>query len=140
MTKCSSIGDLPMNNPSLVPDDECVNNPNDEENDPKLQNKLIAVLQNRLETLYKCISDPQMIHIYNFEHLQLQSVAHTIKHKVDTLFFEADIPPTWKLDITWSFNPVLVVHVTMLNYLVKEKAKEMLSDYFSSDYRSFIEP
>ncbi len=68
----------------------------------------------RLEKLYTCIANDQMLHIYNLENIKIPSVAHNIKHKIECLFFEAGVPQTWKIDIKWSTTPVLVVHVRML--------------------------
>ena len=100
------------------------------------QIETIRKLRLRLEKLYTCIANDQMLHIYNLENIKLPSVAHNIKHKIEWLFFEAGVPQTWKIDIKWSTTPVLVVHVRMLNYLVKEKTKELLLSYLSTDYHN----
>ena len=111
-------------------------NETNSENDTSTQKETIRKLRHKLENLYSCVAKPQIIHIYNFENIKLPSVAHSIKHQVDTLFFEAGIPQTWKIDTKWTITPALVIHVTMLNYLVKEKTKEMLKSYFSTDYHT----
>ncbi len=100
------------------------------------QIETIRKLRLRLEKLYTCIANDQMLHIYNLENIKLPSVTHNIKHKIECLFFEAGVPQTWKIDIKWSTTPVLVVHVRMLNYLVKEKTKELLLSYLSTDYHN----
>ncbi len=100
------------------------------------QTETLKILRQRLEKLYNCIANDQIIHIYNLENIKLSSVTHNIKHKIDTLFFEARIPQTWKIDIKWTITPVLIVHVRMLNYLVKEKTKELLTSYFSTNYHN----
>jgi hypothetical protein len=57
---------------------------------------------------------------------------------MDTLFFEAGIPQAWKMHTKWTIKPILVVNVTMLSYLVKEKTKEMLKNYFNYVYEEFV--
>jgi hypothetical protein len=74
------------------------------------------------------------MHLRGLELLKLNNVAHTIQQRVNTLFFEAHIPSNWKnkcqMESSLSFKTD--VYITLLNYIVKERVKELLSNYFSS--------
>jgi hypothetical protein len=97
-------------------------------------------LQSRLNNLHRLIKDPQIIHLHGFELLQLKSVSHNIKQRVNTLFFEAHIPCNWKINVKWSHpsRTKIIVHVTLLNYIVKERVKELLLDFFKNKYNNII--
>jgi hypothetical protein len=147
MSECNKIylTDETLNSLSLLPSPklgvESVITDSDENaltsiNGTFSQIETIGKLRLRLKKLYDCIANDQIIHIHNFENIKLPSVAHSIKHKIDSLFFEAGVPQTWKIDIKWTITPVLVVHVRMLNHLVKEKTKEILTAYFSTNYHN----
>jgi hypothetical protein len=147
MSECKSINlpDETLNILTLPPSPELeincdITNPDDSattsENETFSQIDTIRNLRQQLDKIYNCIANDQIIHIHNFENIKLPSVAHNIKHKVDTLFFEAGVPQTWKIDIKWTITPVLIVHVKMLNYLVKAKTKELLTTYFSNNYHN----
>ena len=147
MSECNRIylTDETLTSLSLLPSTKVetnfdITNSNDKasesEKETFSQTETLKILRQRLEKLYNCIANDQIIHIYNLENIKLSSVTHNIKHKIDTLFFEARIPQTWKIDIKWTITPVLIVHVRMLNYLVKEKTKELLTSYFSTNYHN----
>jgi hypothetical protein len=67
-------------------------------------------------------------------------VSHNIKQRVDTLFFEAHIPSKWKLNVELNYpSPTKIdVHITLLNYIVKERVKELLLDYLNNNYSNII--
>jgi hypothetical protein len=67
-------------------------------------------------------------------------VSHNIKQRVNTLFFEAHIPCNWKINVKWSHpsRTKIIVHVTLLNYIVKERVKELLLDFFKNKYNNII--
>ncbi len=102
--------------------------------------KDLRELQTQLNNLYQLVAKPQIINLYGFEHLNLQSVSHDIKQRVDTLFFEAHIPIKWKLKVKWTqtLNNKTVVHITMLNYFVKEEVKKMLLNFLEHEYKNII--
>ncbi|MFN9657510.1 MAG: hypothetical protein ACK55Q_17590 [Dolichospermum sp.] len=100
----------------------------------KTINYTIYDLQSRLGHLHDLLTQPQKIHLRGFELLKLKSIAHTVQQRVDTLFFEAHIPCNWKINVRWNTttHSKTDVHITLLNYIVKERVKELLSDYFNS--------
>ena len=100
----------------------------------KTINYTIYDLQSRLGHLHDLLTQPQKIHLRGFELLKLKSIAHTVQQRVDTLFFEANIPCNWKINVRWNTttHSKTDVHITLLNYIVKERVKELLSDYFNS--------
>ena len=106
---------------------------------PKIQISLYN-LQSPLYHLHQLLAEPQRIHLHGFEFLRLNSVAHDIKQRVDTLFFEAHIPCKWKLNVEWNYpSPTKIdVHITLLNYIVKERVKELLVDFLKNDYNNII--
>ena len=106
----------------------------------KTTNYTIQNLQSRLSHLYGLLAEPQIIHLRGFEFLQLKSVAHDIKQRVDTLFFEAHVPSNWKLNVKWTHpsHTKIDVHITLINYIVKERVKELLVNYFESHYNNII--
>jgi hypothetical protein len=143
MTECNRVylTDETLTSLSLVPSTKVetnfdITNSNDKENETFSQTETMKILRQRLEKLYNCIANDQIIHIYNLENIKLSNVTHSIKHKVDTLFFEAGIPQKWKIYIKWTISPVFIVHLRMLNYLVQEKTKELLTTYFSTNYHN----
>ena len=97
-------------------------------------------LQSRLNHLYQLLANPQIINLHGFEQLLLKSVSHDIKQRVNTLFFEAHIPSNWKIKTNWSHpsEKQIVVHITLLNYIVKERVKEMLLNYFENNYNRVL--
>jgi hypothetical protein len=103
-------------------------------------NYTLQNLQSRLDHLHGLLAKPQIIHLRGFEFLLLKSVAHNIQQRVDTLFFEAHIPCNWKLNVTWNHpsHTKTDVHITLLNYYVKERVKELLLDYFINHYNNVI--
>jgi hypothetical protein len=107
---------------------------------PPSTEHMLAELRSRLNHLYTLLTNPQIIHLRDFEHLQLKSVSHDIKQRVQTLFFEANIPINWISQVKWTHPSAtkIDVHITLLNYIVKEKVKEMLLDYFKNQYNNTI--
>ena len=109
----------------------------------KLQN-LICKLQSKMENVYEMIGKPQIIEIRNFDHLIKPTGAFSIEDQVNTLFFNACIPTNWKTSIDYKFdanstcNKVNSVSITLLNYCVKEKTKELLNKYFKDHYSNII--
>ena len=103
--------------------------------------RTIHELQSRLNHLYQLIARLQVITVRRFENLQLQSVSHSdIKQRVNMLFFEAHIPNSWKTKVKWT-HPTQTktdVHITFLNYFVKERAHELLLDFFQHHYKKII--
>jgi hypothetical protein len=114
--------------------------PLSEKDEAKNTNFTIQNLQSRLNHLHQLLAEPQRIHLHGFEFLRLNSVAHDIKQRVDTLFFEAHIPCKWKLNVEWNYpSPTKIdVHITLLNYIVKERVKELLVDFLKNDYNNII--
>jgi hypothetical protein len=106
----------------------------------KTTSNTIHNLQSRLNNLHKLLKEPQIIHLHGFEFLQLKSVSHSIKQRVNTLFFEAHIPCNWKINVKWSHpsRTKIIVHITLLNYIVKERVKELLLDFFKNKYNNII--
>jgi hypothetical protein len=103
-------------------------------------NYTIQNLQSRLNHLYNLLVEPPTIHLRGYEFLRLKSVTHDIKQGVNTLFFEAHVPSNWKLNIRWTYSShtKIDVHITLLNYYVKERVKELLRNYFLNTYNSII--
>jgi hypothetical protein len=114
--------------------------PPSEKEETTTTNFNMAELKSRLNHLHRLIAEPQIIHLHGFEVLQLKSVSHDIKQRIDTLFFEAHIPCNWKLSIKWNHpSPTKTdVQITLLNYIVKERVKELLLDYFNNKYDNLI--
>ena len=112
--------------------------PSSEEN--TTANYTIQNLQSRLNHLYSLLVEPPTIHLRGYEFLRLKSVTHDIKQGVNTLFFEAHIPSNWKLNVRWTYSSQtkIDVHITLLNYFVKERVKELLRNYFLNIYNSII--
>jgi hypothetical protein len=123
--------DTPFPQASLPPAEEKAN---------ATTNYTLQNLQSRLDHLHGLIAKPQIIHLRGFEFLLLKNVAHNIQQRVDTLFFEAHIPSNWKLNVTWNhpFPTKTDVHITLLNYIVKERVNELLLDYFNNNYNNII--
>ena len=114
--------------------------PPSEKDKTKTTNFTMQNLQSRLNQLHQLLAEPQKIHLHGFEFLRLKSVSHDIKQRVDTLFFEAHIPSKWKLNVEWNYpSPTKIdVHITLLNYIVKERVKELLLDYLNNNYSNII--
>ena len=114
--------------------------PPSEKDETKTTNFTMQNLQSRLNQLHQLLAEPQKIHLHRFEFLRLKSVSHDIKQRVDTLFFEAHIPSKWKLNVEWNYpSPTKIdVHITLLNYIVKERIKDLLLDYLNNNYSNII--
>jgi hypothetical protein len=114
--------------------------PPSEKEETTTTNFTMQNLQSRLNHLHQLLAEPQKIHLHGFEFLQLRSVSHDIKQRVDTLFFEAHIPSKWKVNVEWNYpSPTKIdVHITLLNYIVKARVKELLLVYFNNDYNNVI--
>jgi hypothetical protein len=112
----------------------------EEKNTKTIINYTIHDLQSRLDHLHNFLTRPQTIHLHGFEFLKLKSVTHNILQRVNTLFFEAHIPCNWKINVRWNHpsHSKTDVHITLLNYIVKERVKELLLDYFSHNYNNII--
>ncbi len=112
--------------------------------DPPMQiTQDINYLKSKLKDIYDLINTRQIIIIKNFDHLKLPTGVTSIEDQITTLFFEARVPTSWKINISWTenVNPkpnsqyvVDSVTITMLNYFVKEKAKVLLKHYFETHY------
>jgi len=107
-------------------------------------NHSIGELRLQLETL-TALLQPQIITIYNFHNLKVNTAVTTVKDKVNSLFFDANIPYNWKIMVTWidkphqsNTNDVESVTVTMINHHVKSKTIELLNNYFSKVYDNTI--
>jgi hypothetical protein len=89
-----------------------------------------------LEVLHSKVYQPQIIKFAGLEDLHLNCKVDEYKDKIDTLFFSANIPLYWILDIDIKISPddKVFCHVTMLNYFVKEKTLEKLQYYFENQY------
>jgi hypothetical protein len=89
-----------------------------------------------LEVLHSKVYQPQIIKFAGLEDLHLNCKVDEYKDKIDTLFFSANIPLYWILDIDIKISPddKVSCHVTMLNYFVKEKTLEKLQYYFENQY------
>lgn len=100
----------------------------------------LSELQSRLSHLYQLLVKPQIIHLHGFESLQVKNVSHNIKQHVNILYFEAHIPCNWKVKIKWTHptHTKTDVHITLLNYFVKERVKELLLEYFKNEYNPVI--
>jgi hypothetical protein len=107
----------------------------------KCHQEHIIQLQSLMKDVYDIIGKPQMIHIKNFDCLLKPTGAFSIEDQVDTLFFDAGIPVSWKIYVDHSINSTskhLDVSIAFGNYIVKEKAKERLNTYFSRHYSHTI--
>jgi hypothetical protein len=101
----------------------------------------IRNLVNRIASLETFVNSSSIFTILNFDALMLQSSASNVNDKLNTLFYEANIPLIWKISAEWIKDDNLIVntvHVTMLNSFVKEKAKALLSLYFSTVYNNTV--
>jgi len=115
--------------------------------DVKIQNsqqETIDLLELRLEHLYFRVVQSQIINIVNFEELKLKNQVTTINDRVDTLFFEADIPNHWKFNVTWTETNtnepkvMIIVNIHLISYLVKMKTKQLLSNYLTNNYENIV--
>ena len=106
----------------------------------RMKNYTIHDLQSRLHHIHRLLTEPQIIHLRGFEFLQLKNVSHNIEQRVDILFFEAYIPGNWKTNVQWNqpSHTKIDVHITLLNYIVKERVKELLITYFNNNYSNII--
>jgi hypothetical protein len=120
------------------PFDQASSKPSDENTENK--NYTIKNLQLRLNHLHSLLAKPQMIHLRGFEFLKFKSVSHDVKQCVDTLFFEANIPCNWKINVQWNYpsDSKIDVHITFINYIVKERVKELLVNFFDNNYKNII--
>jgi len=109
--------------------------------DVKTMKLTVHELQLRLNHLYQLLARPNTITLHKFDNLQLQSVSHSdIKQRVNILFFEAKIPGNWKTKVKWTHpTPTKTdVHITFLNYFVKERALELLLNFFQNNYNKIV--
>lgn len=100
----------------------------------------VCELQSRLSHLYQLLVKPQIIHLRGFESLKVKHVSHNIRQRVNILFFDAHIPCNWIVKIKWTHptHTKTDVHITLLNYFVKERVKELLLEYFKNEYNPVI--
>jgi hypothetical protein len=133
--KCDTPFPLTSLPPSLEKEKE-----KEKEKNTKTTNYAVHDLQLRLDHLHDLLTRPQIIHLHGFEFIKLKSVAHNIQQRVNTLFFEAHIPINWKINVKWNLfsHTKIDVHITLLNYIVKERVKELLLDYLSYYYNNNI--
>jgi hypothetical protein len=114
-----------------------------------LPNKLeLTEINLAIKELWEAVDDlkdkkkPQTVEIHNFNGLKTTSDITTVKDKVNALFFEALIPLTWKISVTWTENPstqnVDTVTITLINHHVKDKVVEKLKKYFEKNYENVV--
>jgi len=109
--------------------------------------QIVVDLKSKVKRLYQIVNTPQVITLKNFNNLKLPTGVTNIEDQITTLFFEARIPTSWKVKLSWTENIDLKpnskyvvdsVSITMLNYYVKEKTKELLNSYFENHYINTI--
>lgn len=101
----------------------------------------ISSMINELEILNTRILLPQIIVIAGLEHIKFNCHVSHSKDKIDTLFFEANIPLYWILHVTDVVNENNVIdgiHVTLLNFYVKEATKRKLTCYLRNTFNNLI--
>lgn len=97
----------------------------------------ICKMFNQIDNIRTQITSPQILDIIGLEHIKLDCKVTNYKDKVDTLFFEADIPLYWILFVDKKPDNS-IIHVTLLNYFVKEKVKTKLLQYLQNTYKNSI--
>jgi len=103
-------------------------------------NNSINELKSHIDMLYKYLQ-PQTITIFNFKNLKPYQSVTTVKEKVDKLFQLAGIPLHWKITLTWTQlnnNDIDSVTISMLNYHVKEKTKNVLNTFLATEYNNTV--
>lgn len=125
------------------------------ENPPELQSLLpslqiilkeIGLLRKKLNNLHQLKNKPQTLLIKNFNYLQLHTGVTLFEDQLNNLFFAAGVPVYWKIGTQWLENSSTelnsrkndTVSVTMINYFVKERAKQLLTNYFTKNYGNII--
>ena len=109
----------------------------------------LCQLQAQLNNLESLILKPQIIEIIGFHHIKLKYIIVEYKDKLDSLFFEADIPLYWIIDSKYDIittisddqhnnTNVAVVYVTMLNYHVKKETIKRLNTFFDTKYENIV--
>ncbi len=99
----------------------------------------ISKLQEQIDKLYEIAGKPQIIEIKNFDQLIKPTGVVSIEDQVNRLFFDAFIPTTWKLNVELKSNNINdCVSITLLNFYVKERTKELLNTYFNHHYSNII--
>jgi len=106
--------------------------------------QIVQELQLKIDFLYS-LSQPQTITLTNFNFLKINTAVTTVKDKINSLFFDASIPLNWKTNLVWTektlpSNETIVdtVTITLLNFIVKEQTKKMLTNYFNKTYNNTI--
>ncbi len=97
----------------------------------------ICKMFNQIDNIRTQITSPQILDIIGLEHIKLDCKVTNYKDKVDTLFFKADIPLYWILFVDKKPDNS-IIHVTLLNYFVKEKVKTKLLQYLQNTYKNSI--
>jgi hypothetical protein len=114
---------------------------------PDFCQQIVVDLKSKVKRLYQIVNTPQIITLKNFSNLKLPTGVTNIEDQITSLFFEARIPTSWKVKLSWTENIDLKpnskyvvdsVSITMLNYYVKEKTKELLNSYFENHYINTI--
>lgn len=100
--------------------------------------KQICTISNELDQIQAQITSPQILDIVGLEHIKLDCRVTDYKDRVDTLFFQADIPLYWILSVDQDLKNTNVIHVTLLNYFVKEKVKTKLLRYLQNTYKNSV--
>lgn len=101
----------------------------------------ISKMLNELEILHTRILLPQILVIAGLEHIKFNCHVSHSKDRIDTLFFEANIPLYWILHVTDVVNENNVIngiHVTLLNFYVKEATKRKLTCYLRNTFKNLI--
>lgn len=93
-------------------------------------------LLKEIEDLQAKLDKPQIITLIGLDYIKLNCPVQEYKDKIDTLFFTADIPLYWILnvDIKISSTKTVTADITLINYYVKEKVKEKLQNFFLNCY------
>ncbi len=108
----------------------------------------LALLTEQLDYLHTQISGPQSLQLLGLEYIKLDCKLNNFKEKVDNLFFAADIPLYWILNVSWersknlfdkhNDNMVDIITVTLLNHFVRETTIEKLYSYLTTNFKNKI--
>ncbi len=92
--------------------------------------KEIEKLHSHINFLHHIVTTPQKLLMYKFENIQLYNDTFNVHQQISSLFYAAKIPFAWVIDIQHETKPTPLVVITLINYLVRVKTKEMLNNYF----------
>jgi hypothetical protein len=107
-------------------------------------NQRIQDIRAAIDLLYDYLK-PQTITIHNFNDLRSSTAVTTVNDRLNSLFFDALIPSTWKIGVHWTektdqTNKIIVdsVTITMINHHVKERTTQLLKTFFAKAYNNTI--